>query len=546
MFRPGLGIIAVLFATLQATLATAQLRPLFLNESQYQRIGLEAVWSTQLEVDGRRSDLAAMSLQVVGLTSYEALQATVQHVFEVRYEPGRVVRFAENDLGPYGNRLGRDEAQRLAEKQMILLKAEGREPQLESKTVPSTVLYVQTTGGTLQALDAETGRTLWLRTIGKPGEPAMKPSANDTYLAVIRGSKMYLLDRTNGQLIYSRDLDHNPAFGPALSATRVFVAGLNGMLMGYPLPDEESDNRGAPAWVYQSGSRITSEPLVTDTTISWGTQNGMLFAASLDGPRMLYRHITGGAIYGRTAFVPPNQLLVASNDGVVSALEQQDGLMQWSFSTGDEIYRAPIAHREQVYIVTGRGELLSVASATGIDQWSTERIADVLAVGEHHLFARDTSSGLTAINRKTGIRRGTLPALGYERSFNNLLTDRIYLLSESGSLICLREIGALDPTIQYPLPQPPNEDDSRRRRGGRDDEPAGRASGEDVFGDDAGFDDGGFDDEAFTDDAPVDPPADDSATEDDVFDFGDDSVTDDVPADNGADEGEIDDNPFDF
>ena len=561
MSRIGVFTIAILLFLLPTLPATAQLRPLFLNASHYQELGLEAVWSTQLEMEAGRSELAAVAIQIVGLDSYESLQANLQQVFEVSYDPHRMVRYAENDVDRDGQQLGRAEAQRLAEKQMIILEAEGRNPKLVIKNVPPIVMYVHTTAGTLQALDAETGKTLWTRFLGRPGEPAYKPGANDQFVVVVRGSKMYVLERVNGELIYSRDLDHNPIFGPVLSATHAFVTGMNGMVQGYQLPDAESDHRAVSAWVYQSGSRVTTRPLVTDSTISWGTQNGLLFVASIDGPKVLYRHIMGGPVYDSTTFVPPNQLVVGSSDGTVSSLEQLDGMQRWVFSTGDEINQAPIAHREQVYLVTNRQELFSVNAETGVEQWSMLGIDDVIAVGANHIYGRDKSQGLTAIDRKTGRRLGTLPTSAYERAVTNLLTDRIYLVSESGSLLCLRELDVADPVVQVSFPQPPEESKSRQRRGdAQADEPVEqRADGENVFGDETFDDDAFMDDEtdAVPDEAPTDEPADD-----DAFNFGEnvfgDETSDDpaaeVPADetdDAADEtadetDNADDNPFDF
>ena len=86
MTLPGRFIVAAVLSLLPASFVSAQLRPLYLNEAHYRRLGLESAWSTQLEVDSRTSDVAAVTLQIVGLNSYEYLQATVQHVFEVTYD----------------------------------------------------------------------------------------------------------------------------------------------------------------------------------------------------------------------------------------------------------------------------------------------------------------------------------------------------------------------------------------------------------------------------------------------------------------------------
>jgi len=51
--------------------------------------------------------------------------------------------------------------------------------------ITEDTLFVQTDGGGLQAIDTETGGTLWSRQIGREKHPSFAPAANDRFVAVV-------------------------------------------------------------------------------------------------------------------------------------------------------------------------------------------------------------------------------------------------------------------------------------------------------------------------------------------------------------------------
>ena len=69
------------------------------------------------------------------------------------------------------------------------------------------VLYVQTDTAIVQAMDAETGKTLWTRRIGRAKYPSLTPGANQDQLVIINGSRLYVVNRHNGNLLYERYVD---------------------------------------------------------------------------------------------------------------------------------------------------------------------------------------------------------------------------------------------------------------------------------------------------------------------------------------------------
>lgn len=108
-------------------------------------------------------------------------------------------------------------------------------------------LYAQTDRAVLHAIDAETGQTLWVARVGRPGGLSMAPAANDRMVAVVNGSYLYVLDKNTGKVSWQTQLDGAPGTGPVLSAQRVYVSMTNGMILSYRLTPVKSASLTVPA-----------------------------------------------------------------------------------------------------------------------------------------------------------------------------------------------------------------------------------------------------------------------------------------------------------
>ena len=82
-------------------------------------------------------------------------------------------------------------------------------------------LFALTDRGGLHAIDAETGRTHWTTQAGRPEHPSLAPAANDKYVAVVNGSRIYIIDRVTGRAVWDRPLGDAPGAGPVLTDTLI-------------------------------------------------------------------------------------------------------------------------------------------------------------------------------------------------------------------------------------------------------------------------------------------------------------------------------------
>ncbi|MDG2380790.1 MAG: PQQ-binding-like beta-propeller repeat protein [Pirellulaceae bacterium] len=449
------------FLLLVCSSAWGQLRRSFSGPTDYRRAGLEVAWTSQAELDRDRSAAANAHLQLLGLDSYEDYLANSYPVYEVKYDKG-IRRFSAIDLGRDGKAIGDAEAARLAEKEKIRLDARGYQTTIEEKRVPRSVLYIQTNSGTVQAIDAENGQTLWAILVGRPSYQTLNPAANDKYVSVINGSSLYLLERETGEQVWKRSLQNNPIIGPVLTQKLAFAPTSNGQIEGHWLPSEDDPVRKPdqlpyqrPTWYYHSGSQVSAPITASPRTISWPTEGGRAYVCNIEKkPEVQYMVRTSGPIHGQTVFVKPDRLAVGSSDGFIYCLDEGDGEIEWQYATGEPIHESLFSDNERIYAITEFGNLHAVGSSDGFQQWLVTGIKRIVAASDTRLYVLDQQGVMHGLDPKTGGRVMSLDVSGYDLPITNRLTDRIYLAASDGTIQCLREIHAPLPTIHASLPQP--------------------------------------------------------------------------------------------
>ena len=73
---------------------------------------------------------------------------------------------------------------------------------VQSVVLDDDTLFVQTDRAMIQAINAETGQTLWSKQVGKPNHPTMTPGVSRDLVVVLNGSRLFALNRANGDLLY--------------------------------------------------------------------------------------------------------------------------------------------------------------------------------------------------------------------------------------------------------------------------------------------------------------------------------------------------------
>ncbi len=110
--------------------------------------------------------------------------------------------------------------------------AQGR---LQSLVLYDGTLFAQSNRATLEAIDAETGQRIWSKLIGQANYPSLAPGACRDLAAVVNGSRLYVLNRYTGDILFETTVNGVPGGSPALSTQRAYVPMASGLIYSYRL-----------------------------------------------------------------------------------------------------------------------------------------------------------------------------------------------------------------------------------------------------------------------------------------------------------------------
>ncbi len=82
-----------------------------------------------------------------------------------------------------------------------------------------------------------------------------------------------------------------------------------------------------------------------------------------------------------------------------------------------------------------------------LKKWDVAGIKKLSSMGRFSVFGIDQTNRLVAFNLKTAELTGRIPVQGFDVHMANAVTDQVYLISSTGEVACLREIG---PIVRLP------------------------------------------------------------------------------------------------
>jgi outer membrane protein assembly factor BamB len=340
--------------------------------------------------------------------------------------------------------------------------------------IDEDMVYVQASSGVTTAFDAETGRQLWAVHLGRFDQPSFPAISNEDLAMIVVGSTMYGLEKKTGRTVWTLILPGQPSTSPAVDEKHVYFGTLDGSLYAYSLRKIRQlfEERRLPqwsmeaqVWKYKSGKEITSPPITTGRVVNFASRDGSLYSVYAADRKLVYQLETDKAIVAPLTRLG-NSMFVASEDFTFYSLNLLNGRVQWEFTSGLPIRKAPWPIENDLYILPDRGGMYCLDPKDGQQRWWNPNLTNFVAVVGGAVATSDLDGNLVMISRAKGEIIGSLPLRRYTVRTGNDRTDRIYLATESGLVICLRQIGHTFPVYhRFPdrlplLPEFAPEEDS--------------------------------------------------------------------------------------
>jgi outer membrane protein assembly factor BamB len=427
----------VLLLCLGSSLAAQSNSNGLISPNQARRFGLEPAWFTRVELDQARGRIADLRY-FVSATNRRTL-------YEVSYGQQRRM-FSERDLDRLGEPVGKEGAERAAQQFAQQLKRMEIESEIKTHEVPEITLYVTSDRAMVQAIDAETGRTLWTTTVGRRDFPTEGPGVNEKYVAVVNGTSLYLLTRDTGQIVWVRTMKGVPSASPAVSDQYVVVPTWKGDVELYDLEEPRTLPR-----LFKSNGRVLVQPTVTANSIIWPTDRGMMYVASATRQNIRYRLEARETIAAPASFFAPNRVFVASVDGYVYCMLENVDSEAWRFSTGESISMTPVPTGTSVYVVTDKMNLYCLDQESGALKWTTPYIKRFIAASNQRIYTLGMTDRMEILDANTGGRIASMDMDILDVFYPNYQSDRIIVGTRTGVLQSLHEINQPLPLLHVDL-----------------------------------------------------------------------------------------------
>jgi outer membrane protein assembly factor BamB len=288
------------------------------------------------------------------------------------------------------------------------------------------------------ALDADTGKELWKRRIGRLNASSPVYYKHRLYIVNLVPGHVVKLDAKTGKVLWKRPLPGRAESSPLVIGRTLYFGCEDGQLFAM------STGKGNVRWSTYLGGPIKSAPAYYGGVLFVGDYGGLMNAVDAKTGKVKWQSGALGPGFGGTGefystpAVAFGRVYAGNNDSRVYSFDIHDGTLAWSYSTGGYVYAGPSVARTRhtgptVYVGSFDGNVYALNAKTGEPRWVQSAggsvIGSATAVGNIVYVAEFNGTSTTGYAMKTG-----RPVFHYPRgTYTPVVSDghRIYLVGYS-------------------------------------------------------------------------------------------------------------------
>jgi outer membrane protein assembly factor BamB len=239
-------------------------------------------------------------------------------------------------------------------------------------------LYVANADGTVFAVDADTGKTVWRRETGRCQAASPAVDEHRVYVTFLRSCARHrraqkngllvVYDARNGKLVWQRRIGQSES-SPLVLDGRVYVGDWNGFVYAFDA------RTGKLVWRFRSNGKVKSAVAVSGNRLFFGSYDSHIYALRLRTGKLVWRasaqdrgFLGRGNFYSGPA-IAYGRVYIGATDGKVYSFGATSGHLQWATGTGGYVYSSPAVWRKRVYAGSYSKRLYCFDAATGAVVW---------------------------------------------------------------------------------------------------------------------------------------------------------------------------------
>lgn len=251
--------------------------------------------------------------------------------------------------------------------------------------IANDTLYIGTDSGDVLALNPDTGETvrkeggaLWKfsmpdregeeRSRSIYGTPAI---SNDTLFVGGYDGILYALSLDLNDIKGTERLADSIVGGPSVIGNVVIVGSSDGNLYAFDVTEEiEGRVTFNQKWLFQTGHKIWSHPVVSEDMIYFGSMDHNIYALTLETGDLVWKFETNGAVVA-SPIIFKDSLFVGSFDRNFYAIDTETGEEVWRFTEANNwFWGQAVISGTQVFAPSLDGNLYALDIETGDLLWT--------------------------------------------------------------------------------------------------------------------------------------------------------------------------------
>lgn len=320
-------------------------------------------------------------------------------------------------------------------------------------TIDEETVYIQSQNGFISAFDSETGDRRWAQLVGRLDSPQLPLTSNQDTVLVTSGIRLFAVDKWEGVRLWEIALAEQAGARPVSDNERVYIASQEGSVYAYDLARiyELYHANKLPKWSIQTqiwrhatSRAIKLPPILYANQLTFASKTGIMYSVRPEDDKLIFQMSTNQSI-SAPMVEKSGRLYVCTDANHVYCLDSLRGTVIWDFVARGPVTTQPKIVNNRCYLSTVAGTVYCLNAETGIKEWESKESYKFIAKTENYVVTADRLGNLLLLSlNATGTDvtvTARLPMKSFKFKIANDLTDRIYLVSEQGQTLCLRERG---------------------------------------------------------------------------------------------------------
>lgn len=312
-------------------------------------------------------------------------------------------------------------------------------------------VYVQSQNGFVSAFDSQTGHRRWTQLVGRINTPQLPLTSNSDTVLVTSGIKLFALDKWEGTKLWQIALEEQAGARPTADEERIYVPTQHGSMYAYDLSKiYELYHAGrlpkwskqTQLWRHKTSLPIDLPAIRYDNQLTFGSNTGIVYSVRPKDDRLVFQMTTTSPV--TAPMVQHEEFLYMCNENQhVYCLNKTLGTTVWDFIVSSKVTQKPRIINNRCYVTPVAGTLYCIDASTGVGYWESEESVKFVALTDSYVVAEDRLGNLLLLSpnetESNASLTARLPLKDFKFKVSNDLTDRIYMVTDYGQVLCLRE-----------------------------------------------------------------------------------------------------------